>query len=74
MPAMAAQAPTNQSSGAQFSETDSKQAATRAQRMAWWHAARFGMFIHWGLYSVIGQHEWGMEMEGIPIPQYEFAG
>jgi alpha-L-fucosidase len=29
------------------------------------------MFIHWGLYSLIGRHEWAMEMEGIPIPQYE---
>jgi len=47
------------------------EAATRAQRMAWWHQAKFGMFIHWGLYSVIGQHEWAKEVEGIPIPQYE---
>ncbi len=39
--------------------------------MQWWHAAKFGMFVHWGLYSVIGQHEWAMEIEGIPIPQYE---
>ena len=46
-------------------------AATRAQRMAWWHQAKFGMFIHWGLYSVIGQHEWAKEVEGIPISQYE---
>ena len=45
--------------------------ADRARRMQWWHAAKFGMFIHWGLYSVIGQHEWAMELEGIPIPQYE---
>jgi len=22
------------------------------QRMAWWHEARFGMFIHWGLYAI----------------------
>src|SRR5512138_3106432 len=22
----------------------------RARRMQWWHAAKFGMFIHWGLY------------------------
>ena len=29
------------------------------------------MFIHWGLYSVIGQHEWAKEVEGVPIPQYE---
>lgn len=53
------------------SASDEKQAATRAQRMAWWHQAKFGMFIHWGLYSVIGQHEWAMEVEGVPIPQYE---
>jgi alpha-L-fucosidase len=50
---------------------DLKQAATREARMEWWHAAKFGMFIHWGLYSVIGQHEWAKEYEGIPIPQYE---
>ena len=29
------------------------------------------MFVHWGLYSVIGHQEWLMESEGIPIPQYE---
>ena len=45
--------------------------ADRKRRMKWWHEAKFGMFIHWGLYSVIGQHEWAMELEGIPIPQYE---
>jgi alpha-L-fucosidase len=49
----------------------SPEAGTRAQRMAWWHQAKFGMFIHWGLYSVIGQHEWAKEVEGIPLLQYE---
>ena len=53
------------------SAADQKQAATREERMKWWHEAKFGMFIHWGLYSVIGQHEWAKEYEGIPIPQYE---
>jgi alpha-L-fucosidase len=62
-PVVAAQAPVSVSAA--------KQAATREQRMAWWHEATFGMFIHWGLYSVIGQHEWAKEVEGVPIPQYE---
>ena len=48
-----------------------EQDASRARRMKWWHEARFGMFIHWGLYSVIGQHEWAMEVEGIPVAQYQ---
>ena len=41
------------------------------RRIRWWQDVKFGMFIHWGLYSVIGRHEWAMEVEGIPIPQYE---
>jgi alpha-L-fucosidase len=53
------------------SPSDLKQAATRAERMKWWHEAKFGMFVHWGLYSLIGQHEWAKEYEGIPIAQYE---
>jgi alpha-L-fucosidase len=45
--------------------------ADRERRMQWWHAARFGMFIHWGLYSVLGRHEWAMEEEGIPVEEYQ---
>ncbi len=45
--------------------------ADRARRMKWWHEAKFGMFIHWGLYSVLGRHEWAMEQEGIPVEEYE---
>ena len=48
-------------------------ARTRDQRMAWWRKARFGMFIHYGLYSVIGRHEWAMSMEGIDVKDYEKA-
>src|SRR5271170_1352773 len=43
---------------------------TRAERMQWWHAAKFGMFIHFGVYSTIGRHEWVMEDEAIPINEY----
>jgi len=47
----------------------------RARRMKWWHEAKFGMFIHWGLYSTLGRHEWVMENEGIPAKEYEqYAG
>jgi alpha-L-fucosidase len=52
----------------------------REQRMAWWRAARFGMFIHWGLYSVPagaydgkeipGIGEWIMNNAGIPVAVY----
>jgi alpha-L-fucosidase len=48
--------------------------ADRERRMRWWHEAKFGMFIHWGLYSVLGRHEWVQEMEGIPATEYaQFA-
>ncbi|HTD23873.1 MAG TPA: alpha-L-fucosidase [Terriglobales bacterium] len=50
--------------------TTSAEDADRARRMKWWHEARFGMFIHWGLYSVLGRHEWVMENEGIPVAEY----
>src|SRR6476661_3776292 len=45
--------------------------ADRQRRMAWWKEAKFGMFIHWGLYSILGRHEWVMEMEGIPATEYQ---
>jgi alpha-L-fucosidase len=44
--------------------------ADRERRMKWWHEAKFGMFIHWGLYSVLGRHEWVQEMEGIHAAEY----
>ncbi len=56
-----------QSTGAQAATSD----ADRIRRMKWWHEAKFGMFIHWGLYSVVGRHEWSMENEAIPVSEYE---
>ena len=41
------------------------------KRIQWWREAKFGMFIHWGLYSVLGRHEWAMEVEGIPVSEYQ---
>src|SRR5258706_13141987 len=53
------------------SKSSDAEEADRALRMQWWHEARFAMFIHWGLYSRLGRHEWLMENEGIPVIEYE---
>ena len=38
--------------------------------MQWWQEARFGMFIHWGVYSIPGRGEWLMYQEHVPIQEY----
>lgn len=43
----------------------------RARRLKWFAEARFGMFIHWGLYAQLGRHEWVMNRERIPVAEYE---
>ncbi len=53
----------------------------RDARMAWWREARFGMFIHWGLYAIPagnwngktcpGPSEWLMNSADIPVAGYE---
>jgi alpha-L-fucosidase len=37
----------------------------------WYQNAKFGVFVHWGVYSVPGRGEWVMQIEGIPISEYE---
>ena len=59
---------------------------THDKRIAWWREARFGMFIHWGLYSVLGGEwkgkDYGKEMGGAsaewimlraPVPTDRYA-
>jgi len=60
---------------------DTETTSQRDARMAWWREARFGMFIHWGLYSVPagtwdGQQipslgEWIMNNASIPVADYK---
>jgi len=50
-----------------FAETPAQQ----KQRMAWWTDARFGMFLHWGLYSLAARHEWVKNMERMNNEQYQ---
>ncbi len=51
-------------------EYEQSTAASREQRIAWWTRARFGLFVHFGLYSVIGRHEWVQAIECIPAGEY----
>lgn len=46
-----------------MAKTASKQIPPYEERMKWFHQARFGMFIHWGLYSLTGRGEWTMFLE-----------
>jgi len=40
----------------------------------WFQDAKFGMFIHWGVYSVIGDGEWVMNNKKIAVSEYEKLG
>jgi alpha-L-fucosidase len=37
----------------------------------WFEDAKFGMFIHWGIYSVLGDGEWVMNNQKIQVEDYE---
>ena len=43
----------------------------KVARMQWWTEARFGMFIHWGLYALPARHEWVMSNEKMSKKTYE---
>ncbi len=45
--------------------------AQKTQRMQWWTDARFGMFIHWGLYALPARHEWVKNAERLTNDQYQ---
>ena len=44
---------------------------TEADRTKWFRDAKFGMFIHWGPYAVIGRHEWARDRLRIPQAEYD---
>ena len=54
--------------------------AERDARMAWWREARFGMFVHWGVFAVpagawngkpvAGHSEWLMNQAAVPVDDY----
>jgi len=64
---------------AKYTPTTQESPAQKAARLRWWSDARFGLFIHWGLYSVpagewngrTGMAEWFMDETMMPLAQYE---
>ena len=44
---------------------------TRSARTTWFEAARFGMFIHWGIYSIPGKGEWSYAYDSYKPGEYE---
>jgi alpha-L-fucosidase len=44
--------------------------AQHEARMAWWHQAKFGMFVHWGLYAIPADGEWHMRKHHESIAEY----
>ncbi|HET9826111.1 MAG TPA: alpha-L-fucosidase [Chitinophagaceae bacterium] len=73
---LAQQAQTPKAVGANFLSETKQQ---KEERMKWWEDARFGLFIHWGLYSVpagewkgeTNHAEWIRTTAHIPIHEYE---
>lgn len=67
--------------GAEGQSWNRETKAQRDARMQWWRDARFGMFIHWGLYAIPagvwngkqtpGTGEWIMDQVNIPVHDYE---
>ena len=46
-------------------------AAENLRARDWFQNARFGLFIHWGVYSVLGQGEWVMNNTRMTVAEYE---
>ena len=48
-----------------------QQNSERTERLQWMRDARFGLFIHWGLYSVPARHEWVKQREHLTDAHYQ---
>jgi len=42
----------------------------RAAAIEWFRRARFGLFLHYGLYSLVGRHEWEQYRQKTPVAEY----
>lgn len=56
---------------ASFAQLKKETGEEKTARMKWWTDARFGMFIHWGLYSQGARHEWVKQREKMTDEEYQ---
>ncbi len=42
-----------------------------SNRMEWFQEAKFGLFVHWGLYAIPATDAWGQYYENVPGAEYE---
>ncbi|MEZ5355122.1 MAG: alpha-L-fucosidase [Bryobacteraceae bacterium] len=54
-----------------LAQGDYTPSAENLKTREWFQNARFGLFIHWGVYSVLGDGEWVMNNKKISIADYE---
>jgi alpha-L-fucosidase len=45
--------------------------AANLKAREWFREARFGLFVHWGVYSVLGKGEWVMNNDKMTIAEYQ---
>lgn len=55
-----------------LSQAQEKYIPTQANldNRAWFEASRFGVFIHWGVYSILGDGEWVMNNQNFALDEY----
>ena len=50
---------------------DGHKTAENNEKKTWWSESKFGMFVHWGIYSLKAKGEWVMYQDRIPVKEYE---
>lgn len=49
---------------------DAPAESPNAAARRWFEDAKFGLFVHWGVYSLLGKGEWVMNNDKIPVAEY----
>lgn len=58
-------------SSSAFSQTGYQPSEENLENREWFQDAKYGLFVHWGVYSILGDGEWVMNNQQISVKQYE---